>query len=214
MTIAIPRLDRSTAADRGLTIADFLVPIRVGERLNTRVRDFVLVLTGALFIYLTARISIPVPGSPVPMTGQTFGVLLVGGALGFRRGLFAVALYVLLGVVGLPFFADGKGGLTVIWGTNGGYLIGFIIAGALIGRLAELGWDRHIGGALGAMLVGSVVIYAIGLPWLKAVTGLSVEDTIAKGLTPFILGDAIKLALAAVLFPAAWWVVGRRPDDR
>jgi len=214
MTLAIPRLDRTTTEDRGLTIADFLVPIRVGERLNARVRDVVLVIAGALFIYLTARVSIPVPGSPVPITGQTFGVLLVGGALGFRRGLIGVALYVLLGVVGLPFFAEGKGGLTVIWGATGGYLIGFMVAGAVVGRLAELGWDRRIGGALGAMLVGSLIIYAIGVPWLKIVTGLSVEDTIAKGLTPFLLGDTIKLVLAAALFPAAWWVVGRRPDDR
>lgn len=214
MTLAIPRLDRTTTEDHGLTIADFLVPIRVGERLNTRVRDVALVVAGALFIYLTARISIPVPGSPVPITGQTFGVLLVGGALGFRRGLIAIALYVLLGVVGLPFFAEGKGGLTVIWGATGGYLIGFMVAGAIVGRLAELGWDRHIGGALGAMLVGSVIIYAIGLPWLKVVGGGSVEETIAKGLTPFVLYDAVKLVLAAALFPTAWWVVGRRPDDR
>ena len=214
MTIAIPRLDRSTAADRGLTIADFLVPIRLGERLDSRARDIALVVAGALFIYLTARISIPVPGSPVPITGQTFGVLLVGGALGLRRGLIAVALYVLLGVVGLPFFAEGKGGLTVIWGATGGYLIGFIFAGAVVGRLAELGWDRKIGGALGAMVVGSAVIYAIGLPWLKVVTGWTVEKTIAEGLTPFLVGDTVKIVLAAVLFPVAWWVVGRRPDDR
>jgi biotin transport system substrate-specific component len=214
MTLAIPRLDRTTTQDHGLTIADFLVPIRVGERLNTRVRDIALVVTGAVFIYLTARIAIPVPGSPVPITGQTFGVLLVGGALGFRRGLIAVALYVLLGVVGLPFFAEGKGGLTVIWGATGGYLVGFIVAGAVVGRLAELGWDRRIGGALPMMLVGSAIIYAVGLLWLKVVTGWSVEETIAKGLTPFLLGDALKLVLAAALFPAAWWIVGRRPDDR
>jgi biotin transport system substrate-specific component len=214
MTIAIPRLDRSTAADRGLTIADFLVPIRVSERINARARDIALIVAGALFIYLTAKISIPVAGSPVPITGQTFGVLLVGGALGLRRGLIAVALYVLLGVIGLPFFAEGKGGLTVIWGATGGYLVGFILAGAVVGRLAELGWDRKIGGALGAMVVGSAVIYAIGLPWLKVVTGWTVEETIAKGLTPFLLGDTIKIILAAVLFPVAWWVVGRRPDDR
>ena len=214
MTIAIPRLDRTTAEERGLTIADFLVPIRLGERLNTRVRDIALVVAGALLIYLTARIAFPVPGSPVPITGQTFGVLLVGGALGFRRALIAVSLYVLLGVVGLPFFAEGKGGVSVIWGATGGYLIGFVVAGAVVGRLAELGWDRRLGGALGAMLVGSVVIYAIGLPWLKAVTGWTVEETIAKGLTPFLLGDTLKLVLAAVLFPTAWWVVGRRPDDR
>jgi biotin transport system substrate-specific component len=214
MTIAIPRLDRSTAEEHGLTIADFLVPIRVGERVNARVRDIALVVAGALLIYLTALVAIPVPGSPVPITGQTFGVLLVGGALGFRRGLIGVALYVLLGVVGLPFFAEGKGGISVIWGATGGYLIGFVIAGALVGRLAELGWDRKIGGAVGAMLLGSAVIYAIGLPWLGVVVGMSPAETIAAGLTPFLFGDALKLALAAVLFPVAWWVVGRRPDDR
>jgi len=214
MSLAIPRLDRSTIADRGLTIADFLVPIRVGERVNARVRDVALVLAGAIFIYLTAKVSIPVPGSPVPITGQTFGVLLVGVSLGLRRGLFAVSLYVLLGVVGLPFFADGKGGLDVIWGATGGYLIGFIIAGAVVGRLAELGWDRRVGGALGAMLIGSTIIYAIGLPWLMVVGELSASQTIDKGLTPFLVGDALKLVLAAAIFPAAWWLVGRRPDDR
>ena len=214
MTIAIPRLDRTTTADRGLTIADFFVPIRVGERVNARVRDVALVVAGALFIYLTARIVILVPGNPIPITGQTFGVLLVGGALGLRRGLAAVALYVLLGVVGLPFFAEGKGGLSVIWGASGGYLIGFVVAGAVVGRLAELGWDRKIGGAVGAMIVGSVIIYAIALPWLKVVTGATVEQTINVGLLPFVVGDTLKILLAAVLFPAAWWVVGRRPDDR
>ena len=214
MTLAIPRLDRTTAEERGLTIADFLVPIRVGERLNIRVRDIVLVITGALFLYLTARISIPVQGSPVPITGQTFGVLLVGGALGFRRGLLAITLYVLLGVVGLPFFAEGKGGLIVIWGATGGYLVGFVVAGAVVGRLTELGWDRHIGGALGAMLIGSVLIYVVGLPWLMVVTGSSPAETIDQGLRPYLVGDAIKLALAAVIFPSAWWFVGRRPDDR
>jgi biotin transport system substrate-specific component len=214
MTLAIPRLDRTTAEERGLTIADFLVPIRVGERVNARVRDLALVVAGALLIYLTARVSIPVPGSPVPITGQTFGVLLVGGALGFRRGIIAVGLYVLLGVVGLPFFAEGKGGLSVIWGATGGYLVGFLVAGAAVGRLAELGWDRRIGGALGAMLLGNAVIYVVGLPWLKVVTGMSVADTVANGLTPFLFGDALKLVLAAVLFPASWWIVGRRPDDR
>jgi biotin transport system substrate-specific component len=214
MTIALPRLDRTTSADRGLTIADFFVPIRVGERINSRVRDVALVIAGALFIFLTSRISIPIPGTPVPMTGQTFGVLLVGGALGFRRGLAAVTLYVLLGLIGLPFFADGKGGLAVLWGVRGGYLLGFIAAGAVVGRLAELGWDRKFVGALGAMVVGEVIIYAIGLPWLKVVGGLTWQQTIEAGLVPFLVGDAIKAVLAAALFPAAWWVVGRRPDDR
>lgn len=214
MTLAIPRLDRSTAEQHGLTIADFLVPIRLGERVNARVRDVALVVAGALLIYLTARVSIPVPGSPVPVTGQTFGVLLVGGALGFRRGLVSVALYVLLGVIGLPFFAEGKGGISVIWGATGGYLVGFVIAGALVGRLAELGWDRKLGGSVGAMLIGNLVIYAIGLPWLGVVTSSTPAETLEMGLRPFLFGDVLKLVLAAVLFPVAWWVVGRRPDDR
>jgi biotin transport system substrate-specific component len=214
MTIAMPRLDRLPAAERGITIADFLVPIRVGERLSSRARHVALILAGALFIYLTALISIPVPGSPVPVTGQTFGVLLVGGALGFRRGLAAVALYVLLGLVGLPFFAEGKGGMQVILGASGGYLIGFVLAGSLIGRLAELGWDRNLLGAVGAMLIGNALIYVVGLPWLAVVTGWDVSKTLRLGLEPFIVGDLLKLVLAAVVFPAAWWVVGHRPGER
>lgn len=212
MTIALPRLDRSTAEDHGLTIADFLVPIRVGEHLNARVRDLVLVVVGALFIYLTALLV--VPNQPVPWTGQTFGVLFVGCALGFRRGLASVLLYVLLGVIGLPFFAESKGGMDVIWGATGGYLIGFVVAGAVVGRLAELGWDRHIGGAVGAMLVGSVIIHAIGVPWLKVSTGLTWPDAIAEGLIPFVVWDLVKLVAAAAIFPTAWWLVGRRPEDR
>jgi biotin transport system substrate-specific component len=212
MTIALPRLDRSTAAERGLTIADFLVPITVAERLNARVRDSVLIAAGALFIYLTSLVV--VPHEPVPWTGQTFGVLLAGGALGLRRGFLAVALYVLLGYVGLPFFAEGKSGASVILGATGGYLIGFIVAGAVVGRLAELGWDRRFGGAIGMMLIGSAIIYAIGLPWLGAVADLTPSETIAAGLTPFVLWDAVKLAVAAGIFPVAWWLIGRRPDDR
>jgi biotin transport system substrate-specific component len=212
MTIAIPRLDRSTAAERGLTIADFLVPVTVAERLNTRVRDSLLVASGALFVYLTSLVV--VPHDPIPWTGQTFGVLMVGGALGLRRGLLAVALYVLLGYVGLPFFAEGKSGASVIFGPTGGYLIGFIVAAAVVGRLAELGWDRRFGGAIGMMLIGSAIIYAIGLPWLGAVANLTPSETIAAGLTPFILWDAVKLAVAAGIFPVAWWLIGRRPDDR
>ena len=212
MTIALPRLDRTTAEDRGLTIADFLVPIRVGERIDARVRHITLIVAGALFIFLTAQIYIA--REPVPLTGQTFGVLVAGGALGGRRGFAAVALYVLLGLVGLPFFAEGKGGSAVLLGATGGYLIGFMVAGAVVGRMAELGWDRQMGGALAMMLVGSAVIYAIGLPWLSVVGGYSAQETIAYGLTPFLAWDAAKLAVAAAIFPVAWWVVGRRPDDR
>jgi biotin transport system substrate-specific component len=213
MISATPRLSRLPADQRDVTIADFLVPIRVGERMSSRLRNVALVTLGALLIYLTARVSIPLPFTPVPITGQTFGVLLVGGALGFRRGLSSIALYVLIGVVGLPFFAEGKGGVSVILGATGGYLLGFIAGGAIVGRLAELGWDRRIVGALGAMLVGNAIIYAFGVPWLMAVAHFDVATGIAKGLTPFLLGDAIKLLLAGAAFPVAWWVVGRRPGE-
>jgi biotin transport system substrate-specific component len=214
MTLAIPSLDRLPAAERGITIADFLVPIRVGERLSTRARHIALIAAGALFIYLSARVVIPIAGNPVPITGQTFGVLLVGGALGFRRGLASVLLYVLLGVIGLPFFAEGRSGLAIVFGPSGGYLIGFILAGALVGRLAELGWDRHIAGAVGAMVVGNALIYLIGVPWLAIATHSDPAAAIKLGLVPFLVGDVLKLVLAAVVFPAAWWVVGRRPGER
>jgi biotin transport system substrate-specific component len=213
MFTASARLTRLPIEERGITIADFLVPIRVGERMGTRLRHVALIAIGALFIFVTAKIAIPVPGSPVPITGQTFGVLLVGGALGFRRGAMSIALYVLIGLIGLPFFAEGKGGVSVILGATGGYLVGFLIAGSVVGRLAELGWDRRIIGALGAMAIGNVVIYLVGVPWLMAVAHLDLANGIAKGLTPFVLGDAIKLLLAAAAFPAAWWVVGRRAGE-
>ena len=214
MTHAIPSLTRVPATEKGLTIADFLVPVRVGEAASPRLRHVGLIVAGALLIFLTARISVVLPGNPVPFTMQNFGILVVGGALGLRRGGIAALLYVLLGVVGLPFFAEGRGGLTVIWGATGGYLVGFIVAAALVGRLAELGWDRRIGGAVGATVLGTAVIYAIGVPWLAVVVGLSAGDAVTTGLLPFLLGDILKLLAAAVVFPAAWWVVGRRPSDR
>lgn len=214
MSYAMPSLTRVPAAEKGLTIADFLVPVRVGETASPRLRHIGLIVAGALLIFLTARISVALPGNPVPFTMQNFGILVVGGALGLRRGSVAAIVYVLLGVVGLPFFAEGRGGLQVIWGATGGYLIGFIVAAALVGRLAELGWDRRLGGAIGATALGTLVIYAIGVPWLAVAVGLSAGDAVATGLVPFLLGDLLKLLAAAVVFPAAWWVVGRRPSDR
>lgn len=214
MSLAIPSLNRVPVSERGLTIADFLVPIRVAERVSPLLRNVGLVVAGALLIYLTARVAIPRPDSPVPYTLQTFGILVVGGALGMRRGGLAAALYVLLGVVGLPFFAEGKGGVSVIWGATGGYLLGFVLAAAVVGRLAELGWDRRIGGSVGATLLGTAVIYAAGVPWLAAVTDLTLGEAVATGLVPFLVVDAVKLLAAAAVFPAAWWVVGRRPSER
>lgn len=213
MTTVDARLSRIPVEQRGITIADFLVPIRVGERVGTRARHIALIVLGALLIYLTARLAIPVPGSPVPVTGQTFGVLLVGGALGWRRGVASVALYVLIGLIGLPFFAEGKGGVQVFLGATGGYLIGFVLAAALVGRLAELGWDRRIVFALAAMALGNALIYLVGVPWLMVVTRSDLPTAIADGVLPFLVGDGIKLLLAAGAFPIAWWIVGRRPGE-
>jgi biotin transport system substrate-specific component len=214
MTITMPRMDRLPARERGLTIGDFLVPIRVSDRMHARVRHIALVAIGVLLIAIGAKISFVLPDNPIPVTGQTFGVLVAGGALGFRRGIAAAGIYVLLGVIGLPFFALNRTGIEVIWGASGGYLIGFIVAAAIVGRLAELGWDRKIVGAIGAMLIANAAIYAIAVPWLAVTAGYGPEEAIQKGFLAFVVGDAIKLALAAAAFPAAWWVVGRRPGDR
>lgn len=214
MSYAIPSLTRVSAAERGLTIADFLVPVRVGERVSPRSRDVGLVLAGLALLILSSRISVPLPGNPVPFTLQTLAVLLVGGSLGLRRGAISVGLFVALGVVGLPVFAESRSGLQVILGATGGYLVGFIAAGALVGRLAELGWDRHIGGSVGMNLLGSATIYLVGVPWLAVAAGLSAADALRLGVVPFLVGDVVKLLVAAGAFPAAWWVVGRRPSDR
>ncbi len=214
MSYALPSMTRVPAAEKGLTIADFLVPVRLGERVSPRLRNAVLVVAGALLIFLTAQVAIPRADSQVPYTLQTFGVLVVGGALGLRRGGLAAFLYLAVGLIGVPFFAEHKGGVQVVLGATGGYLIGFVIAGALVGRLAELGWDRRIIGAIGATALGTLAIYAVGVPWLAASTGMSLGDAIWNGMVPFIPVDTLKLLAAAAVFPAAWWVVGRRPSER
>jgi biotin transport system substrate-specific component len=220
--LATHQLNRLPAAERGITIADFLVPITISERISARIRHIALICLGAVFIALTANVTVWLPNNPVPITGQTLSVLVVGGALGLRRGGMSVALYLVLGFF-LPVYAGqahglgtiasiGSGG--IVMGAPGGYLIGFLFAGALVGWLAENGWDRHIGGAVGAMILGEIVIYAIGVPWLAMAIDASPEKAIALGLTPFIVGDVIKLAIAAVIFPSAWWLVGRRAGER
>ena len=212
MTIALPRLDRLPQSERGITIADFLVPVRLSERISARVRHIALILVGTLFVILSTQVIIPT--SPVPFTGQTLAVLVVGGALGFRRAALSLGLYLLLGAVGLPVFSRGGHGTDFLLGATGGYIVGFIFAAALVGRLAELGWDRNVIGSIGAMLLGNIVIYAVGAPWLAVATKRSLADAIAVGVTPFLLWDAVKILVAAGIFPAAWWLVGRRPGSR
>jgi biotin transport system substrate-specific component len=222
MSATASRLNRLPAAERGITIGDFLVPIGIGERISTRARHLALIVAGALLIALSANVSIPVPGTPVPISGQTFSVLLVGGALGARRGILASLLYLVLGLF-LPVYAEHKHGIEIIasiqdgrfvFGATGGYLIGFVLAAGVVGRLAELGWDRRFGGALAAMALGNLVIYLVGVPWLMVATGWDFSKAFSLGVQPFLVGDAIKLLLAAGLFPFAWWVVGRGTQER
>jgi biotin transporter BioY len=167
-------------------------------------REVLILVVGIALLALTARIEIPL--QPVPITGQTFGVLLLGALLGARRGTAAVTAYVLAGVAGLPMFAGGAAGLTRLVGPTGGYLLGFIAAAWLVGKLSERGWDRGLARAAAAMLLGSVVIYLFGLPWLAVFVGW--DQVLALGLLPFIVGDLLKIALAAVVLPLGWRAIG------
>jgi biotin transport system substrate-specific component len=175
------------------------------------------VVAGSLLIAALAQVSIPLPFTPVPITGQTLGVLLVGAAFGPGLGVATIALYLLQGAVGLPFFAGGTSGIEVLGfaSATAGYLWGFVLASALVGWLARRGWDRSFRTAVGAMLLGEVTIYAVGLPWLHhalpAITGgpVSVEDTLAAGMYPYVIGDVLKLLVAAAVLPGAWWLLRR-----
>jgi biotin transport system substrate-specific component len=142
----------------------------------------------------------------VPLTGQTFAVLLVGALLGSRRGSLSLLAYLAEGAVGLPVFAGGSGGLARLWGPTGGYLVGFIAAARMVGWLCERGWDRRVRTAALAMLIGNGVIYLFGLPWLAHFVGA--ERVLALGLLPFMPGDLVKLALAALALPSGWKLLG------
>ena len=177
---------------------------------RVRARDVALVVAAAALTAACARISFHFPGSPVPVTGQTFAVLLSGAALGANRGATAMVLYVAVGMVGLPVYAGGEHGTQAFFGVTGGYLVGFVLAGWVVGRLAEARMDRTPVRALPTFLVGSAIIYAIGVPWLAVAGHMSLGAAVAAGLTPFVLGDVVKALAAAGLLPAAWSLVTRR----
>jgi biotin transport system substrate-specific component len=170
------------------------------------IRDLVLIILGSLLVALFARVEIPLPFSPVPITGQTFAVLLAGAALGSKRGAAALALYLAEGALGLPFFAGGAHGIEIVLGATGGYLVGFIVAAYVIGLLAEQGLERNLRTSLVPFLIGTVIIYLLGVSWLAVVLG-SFKDAVTFGLVPFLVGDAIKLVAAALALPAAWKLV-------
>ncbi|HLL34374.1 MAG TPA: biotin transporter BioY [Streptomyces sp.] len=173
----------------------------------SRVRDIALVAGGAALTGLAAQIAVPVPGSPVPVTGQTFAALLVGTALGAGRGFLSLALYALAGIAGVPWFAEGGSGAAA---PSLGYVFGMLLAATVVGALARRGADRSPWRMAGAMLLGEAIIYAVGVPYLALSLDMSASAAIAAGLTPFLIGDALKAALAMGLLPAAWKFANKR----
>ncbi len=187
------------------TLADALFTRRSATNWRT---DALLVVGFSLFVALTARISIELSFTPVPITGQTLGVLLTGALLGSRRGALALLVYLAEGAAGLPVFAGGAAGFARLLGPTGGYLLAYPLAAGLVGLLAERGWDRSIWRSGMTMLLGNLLIYLIAVPWLSWFVG-SLTLALAKGMLPFIVGDALKIALAAVALPGGWALLRR-----
>lgn len=174
--------------------------------------NITMVIAGAALTAGAAQLVIPM--WPVPITGQTFAVLLVGTTLGALRGALSMLLYIALGAIGLPVFTEGSAGWQVIAGPTGGYLIGFVLAAILTGWLAQRSWDRKIIGAGVAFLAGTVVIYAVGLPWLSVALGQlgypnDLGATLSAGLFPFVPGDILKAVVAGAILPVTWKIVSR-----
>ena len=179
--------------------------------------DIALIAAGAALTAVAAQIAVPL--WPVPVTGQTLAVLLVGVFLGATRAALSLSLYAVLGIVGLPVFSEGSSGWTVIAGPTGGYIIGFIFAAAFTGWLAQRQWDRTPLWALVAFLLGSVIPFAFGLPWLAASLGAlgfdnDLNSVLEAGLYPFILGGVVKAVLGAGIISLAWWGIRRRDARR
>ncbi len=169
--------------------------------------DTILVVAGAGLVAVAAQIEIMLGFTPVPISGQTFAVLLVGASYGPVLGASSLLLYFFVGLLGAPVYSGGDGGWEIVKGATGGYLVGFIVAALLTGWLAQRQWDRRFNSAVAAMLTGSVVIYAFGLPWLAHTVNLGLQETLEAGLYPFVVGDLLKLYLAGMLLPAAWKLV-------
>ncbi|QPM89956.1 biotin transporter BioY [Pseudooceanicola algae] len=181
------------------------------EGLALRVKQVVLVLAGIVLLAVMAKIKLPVPGSPVAVSMGTFAVLTIGAAYGARLGLVTIVGYMLLGMLGFDIFQSSTAdlnGISYMMGGTGGYLVGYVMATVLLGALAQRGWDRSVKGMALAMLLGNVLLYVPGLLWLGQLYGWD-QPILAWGLAPFVLGDALKLALAALLLPAAWKLVGK-----
>jgi len=180
---------------------------------STALTEALFVVGGIGFISLLAQISIPVPGSPVPVTGQTIGVLLIGTTYGARLGLITFASYILAGIAGAPIFAPSatspNHGIERLTGATGGYLVGMLVASLLLGYLADRKADQKFRTSFPALLLGDLVIFAFGLTWLHASLDLTWAATIKAGFTPFILGEALKIAITATSLPLVWRRISR-----
>ncbi|GAA2936886.1 biotin transporter BioY [Streptomyces thioluteus] len=185
----------AVAAPRTGTVLADLLPAS-----SARVRDAALVVGGAALTGVAAQLTVPVPGSPVPVSGQTFAALLVGTALGARRGFLSLALYAVAGVAGMPWFAEAKSGAAF---PSFGYVLGMLLAATVVGALARRGGDRSVLRTAGTMALGSAIIYAVGVPYLALALHVSFGQAVALGLTPYLIGDAVKAALAMGALPAA-----------
>jgi len=193
------------AISPGSTLVDYLVPSRTSRSLNL-LRDALLVVGFSVLIALCARLQVDLPFTPVPITLQTLAVMLAGAALGSRRGALAMLLYLAEGASGLPVFAKG-GGLIYLAGPTAGYLWSYPIAAFVVGLLCEWGLDRSFLTSVLAMLPGSLLIYAVGVPWLAVTIHHNLYQAFLAGMVPFVLGDLIKLVIAAALLPTAWAVI-------
>ncbi|WP_316521505.1 biotin transporter BioY [Kitasatospora brasiliensis] len=195
----------TTPTPRRAVLADLLPA--ASTRLGTQARDLALVVGGAALTGVAAQLSVNVPGSPVPVTGQTFAALLVGTALGARRGIASLALYLLAGMAGLPWFAEGTSGWAM---PSFGYVLGFVLAAAVTGALARRGADRTPVNTAVTMVLGSLAIYAVGVPYLALTLHVSLARAAELGLYPYLVGDALKAAFAAGALPLAWKLLGKR----
>ncbi|MGW2396613.1 biotin transporter BioY [Kitasatospora sp. NPDC001664] len=194
----------TTLPGRTPVLADLLP--QAATRLGAQARELALVAGGAALTGLAAQLSVPVPGSPVPVTGQTFAALLVGTALGTRRGVASLGLYLLAGMAGMPWFAEGSSGFAM---PSLGYVIGFVLAAALVGALARRGADRSPLRTAGAMVLGSLAIYAVGVPYLALSLGVPLARAAELGLYPYLVGDGLKVLLAMGALPLAWKLLRR-----
>jgi len=191
-----------------MTLVDVHTPAAWRRSVAARAAaDALLVVLGSVLVALSAQVVVPLPWTPVPITGQTFGVLFVGALLGSRRGALAMVAYLLEGAAGLPVFAGGGATLAWLAGPTAGYLWSYPLAAWLTGRLAERGWDRRFATAVLALAAGNAVIYAVGLPWLAFYVGI--ERVLVAGFFPFLPGAAVKIAVAAAALTGAWRLVGR-----